>query len=544
MEENMHNPPEEVANNHGQPARRVLASYTISDLETVRNNCQYRGSVTEDLNQHLSVFLRICDTVKTNGVHPAIYKLLLFPFSLRDKATQWLEIFPKESITNWDDLVSKFLDKFYPPQRNIKLKTDVQTFRQLEGESLYEAWERYKALIRRCPPDMFSEWVKLQNFYEGLSMKARKALDYSSGVSLQMMKTSQEAHDLIDMVVNNQYFYSSERQAAPKRGVCEVEDVDAILAQNKLMHQQLQQQMEMMLKRMAGLQLAVVSITNQPLTIWGQHEESYEVCNNEQQPEQNQEMANKNYEASMRNLERQIGQLSKQPIERPSKTFPSDTIPNPKKECKAIQLRSRKTLGDDTKVSSKEQTGVDKNDKKDSKKDEEPQTSTKGKQLSEAQPQEQRKEVKPYVPPLPYPQRLHKELKDQQFPKFLEIFKKLEINLPLAEALEQMPDVGIFSSKEKLAIEEVKPTRMSLQMADRSLKIPNGIVKNLLVKIGEFIFPADFVILDMEEEGHNSIILGQPFLSTARAIIDVKKGKMVLRVHNDKMIINVFNAMQ
>ncbi|KAL4275996.1 hypothetical protein AHAS_Ahas20G0163000 [Arachis hypogaea] len=100
---------------------------------------------------------------------------------------------------------------------------------------------------------MFSESVKLQNFYEGLSMKARKALDYSSGGSLHMMKTREEAHDLIDMVANKQYFYSSERQATPKIGVYELEGVDAILTQNKLMHQQIQQQMEMMAKRMDDL---------------------------------------------------------------------------------------------------------------------------------------------------------------------------------------------------------------------------------------------------------------------------------------------------
>ncbi|XP_015933129.1 uncharacterized protein LOC107459410 [Arachis duranensis] len=101
-----------------------------------------------------------------------------------------------------------------------------------------------------------------------------------------------------------------------------------------------------------------------------------------------------------------------------------------------------------------------------------------------------------------------------------------------------------LSLMKKLAIEKVQPTRMSLQMADRSLKIPNGVVENLLVKVGEFIFPADFVILDMEEEGHNSIILGIPFLATTRAIIDVEKGEMILRVHEEQMIINVFKAMQ
>ncbi|XP_057734412.1 uncharacterized protein LOC130949801 [Arachis stenosperma] len=101
-----------------------------------------------------------------------------------------------------------------------------------------------------------------------------------------------------------------------------------------------------------------------------------------------------------------------------------------------------------------------------------------------------------------------------------------------------------LSLMKKLAIEEIKPIRMSLQMAYRSLKIPNGVVENLLVKVEEFIFPANFVILDMKEEGHNSIILGRLFLAIARAIINVKKGEMTLRVHDEQMINNVFKAMQ
>ncbi|XP_015940219.1 uncharacterized protein LOC107465761 [Arachis duranensis] len=96
----------------------------------------------------------------------------------------------------------------------------------------------------------------------------------------------------------------------------------------------------------------------------------------------------------------------------------------------------------------------------------------------------------------------------------------------------------------KMIIEELKPTRMSLQLADRSIKIPNGVVKNLLVKVGNFIFPADFVVLDMDEEKNNSIILGRPFLATARTIIDVEKGEMIFRVHDEQMTINVFKAMQ
>ncbi|XP_015939897.1 uncharacterized protein LOC107465435 [Arachis duranensis] len=307
MEGNVPNPQEGVANNNGQPQRRVLASYTFPNprhygssiltpnvnannfelkpqlITLVQNNCSYGGGPLEDLNQHLSTFLRICDTVKTNGVHPNIYKLLLFPFFLRDKIAQWLEAFPRESINNWEDLVNKFLAKFYPPQRIIRLKTEVQTFTQIDGESLYDAWERYKALFKKCPPKIFSEWDRLQNFYEELTLRAQKALDYSAGGSVQLMKIAEEAQNLIDTVTNNQYFYGHQRhrQPAQRKGVLELEGVDTILAQNKVMHQQIQQQMEMMAKRIDGLQVIAVN-TSQPSPIWGQNEENYEESQQEQ----------------------------------------------------------------------------------------------------------------------------------------------------------------------------------------------------------------------------------------------------------------------
>ena len=117
------NQPGEGANNN-QQQRRVLASYTFANhrhcgssilstnvnannfelkpqlITLVQNNCSFGGGPLEDPHQHLSTFLRICNTVKTNGVPPDSYKLMLFPFSLRDKATQWLESFPRDSINN------------------------------------------------------------------------------------------------------------------------------------------------------------------------------------------------------------------------------------------------------------------------------------------------------------------------------------------------------------------------------------------------------------------------------------------------------------
>ncbi|XP_016168462.1 uncharacterized protein LOC107611007 [Arachis ipaensis] len=95
----------------------------------------------------------------------------------------------------------------------------------------------------------------------------------------------------------------------------------------------------------------------------------------------------------------------------------------------------------------------------------------------------------------------------------------------------------------RMKIEEAKPIRMALQLADRTFKFPHGIVEDLLVKVGDFIFPADFVVLDMEEEAKASIILGRPFLATAGAIIDVQKGELTLRLHDEKLVFNIFKAM-
>ncbi|XP_016173220.1 uncharacterized protein LOC107615691 [Arachis ipaensis] len=94
-----------------------------------------------------------------------------------------------------------------------------------------------------------------------------------------------------------------------------------------------------------------------------------------------------------------------------------------------------------------------------------------------------------------------------------------------------------------MKIEEAKPMRMALQLADRSFKFPHRVVEDLFVKVGDFIFPADFVVLYMEEEAKASIILGRPFLATARAIIDVQNGKLILRLHDEKIVFNIFKAM-
>jgi Retrotransposon gag protein len=111
----------------------------------------FNGLPNEDPNLHLSVFLEICNTLKVNGVTDDAIRLRLFPFSLAGKARAWLQSLTIGTITTWDQLAEAFLAKYFPPTKTALLRTQINSFQQKEGESLYDAWERFKDLLRSCP---------------------------------------------------------------------------------------------------------------------------------------------------------------------------------------------------------------------------------------------------------------------------------------------------------------------------------------------------------------------------------------------------------
>ncbi|KAK1421883.1 hypothetical protein QVD17_24595 [Tagetes erecta] len=90
-----------------------------------------------------------------------------------------------------------------------------------------------------------------------------------------------------------------------------------------------------------------------------------------------------------------------------------------------------------------------------------------------------------------------------------------------------------YSLYKQLGQGDLVPTRMTISLADRSIKKPRGVVENVLIKINKFVFPVDFVILDMEADHRVPIILGRPLLRTARALIDVFAGKITLQVGDE-----------
>ncbi|GJU84233.1 reverse transcriptase domain-containing protein [Tanacetum coccineum] len=101
-----------------------------------------------------------------------------------------------------------------------------------------------------------------------------------------------------------------------------------------------------------------------------------------------------------------------------------------------------------------------------------------------------------------------------------------------------------YTMYEKLCLGEPKPTRMSLELADKSIQYPRGIAEDVLIKIDKFVLPIDFVLLDMRKDSRILIILGRPFLATTRAMIGVFNKKISLRIGSEEVIFDVDQSMK
>ncbi|GKC48195.1 reverse transcriptase domain-containing protein, partial [Tanacetum coccineum] len=174
-------------------------------------------------------------------------------------------------------------------------------------------------------------------------------------------------------------------------------------------------------------------------------------------------------------------------------------------------------------------------------------------------------EHNPHQPPIPYPLSLNKDkLQDKaniQIHSFLQMFKKLYFNISFAEALAHIPKYAkmvkdLLTNKEKLleltntplnencsvkklSLPELTPTRMTLELATRTVAYPAGIAEDVFVQVGKFTFLADFVIVDYDVDPRVPFILGRPFLRTAHALVEVHGEELTLRVGDEKLVFNI-----
>ena len=101
-----------------------------------------------------------------------------------------------------------------------------------------------------------------------------------------------------------------------------------------------------------------------------------------------------------------------------------------------------------------------------------------------------------------------------------------------------------LSVVKRLSLEELTPTAMMLQMANKTLAQLERILEDVLIKVGKFIFPMDFVVIDIEEDKQVPLLLGMPFLATEANLIDVKKGELTLRVGDRAVHFNLNHSVK
>ncbi|GJZ46158.1 reverse transcriptase domain-containing protein [Tanacetum coccineum] len=165
-------------------------------LQLVQANPFY-GHENDNPHAHINSFKRITSTLRFRNVPNDVIKLMMFPYSLEGATKTWYEKEPPNSILTWEDLVTKFINEFFPPSKMTHLKNKISRFSQEFDESFSEAWERFKEMLHACPHHGFTKLTQIDTFYNGLNKNEQDSLNAAAGGNL-LSKTTREALNIIE----------------------------------------------------------------------------------------------------------------------------------------------------------------------------------------------------------------------------------------------------------------------------------------------------------------------------------------------------------
>nr|GEX14465.1 reverse transcriptase domain-containing protein [Tanacetum cinerariifolium] len=198
--------------NNSEMATEGPGDLPVPDLQTieelcqpslngrVQNSCQFHGLPGDDANKHLDKFLHVTQSIKVNGVTDDAFHLYLFLHSLTHHATAWFDRLPRNSINTFEQMAKMFLEKYFPPSMVTKLGNEITNFCQLPDESLFEAWERYKLSIDRCPNHNMLPVTQIYTFYNGLTLRHRDTINVAAEGTF-MKRRLEECYDLIENMI-------------------------------------------------------------------------------------------------------------------------------------------------------------------------------------------------------------------------------------------------------------------------------------------------------------------------------------------------------
>ncbi|XP_058741475.1 uncharacterized protein LOC131613854 [Vicia villosa] len=433
----------------------------------------------------------------------------LFPHSMLLKAKDWYLDQPEVVMTDWNTLEEKFLERFYSQNRFFDAKTTTAVFSQGSNESLNEAWERYKAMLRKCKGHDFAEVDQIHMFHNGLTPTNKTLLDATTGGSL-MSKTPAEATQIIERMALNDRQGNHDRTVRDKKpGLLELTNSDALLAQNKLLTSQNQnpnhppyqqgypprnnnQGYQQRPNNQGYQQQTFQPYTQPPPQQQGGPSKLEETMTQFMQMSMTNQ---KNQDAAIKNLETQVGQLAKQIAANQSNaTFSANTQENPKEDCKAVVTRTGQK-GDSEEV---ENNDIEKEDDNRVAEDEENEIVERDEQrgtkkiitAARCQTGEARCAIV---------SRLPQKAKDPGRVTLPVTIGNQHIGnglIDLGSSINLIP----LSIVKRLGNIDMKSTRMTLQLADKSTTLPHGVAQDMLIKVDKFLFPVDFVVIDMEED--------------------------------------------
>ncbi|KAH9725220.1 hypothetical protein KPL70_007791 [Citrus sinensis] len=396
----------------------------------------------------------------------------------------------------------------------------------------------------------------------------------TSANGVLLSKSYNEAYEILEKIANNNYQWPSTRQAVT-RGTASVYNIDALTvlsaqnrpAQQPRFYQQNQEQRNINNNQLSSLEALI---------------KEFIVKN---------EVVVQSHAASLRNLKNQIGQLATALSNRPRGNLISNTE-DPRRErkehCKMINLRSGKDVDSLVGVPKirVESTSIQREIFAENYDPAPGSEETITPIATDPSRAKEKQSAQPTAPQQfrhspPFPQRFQRQQQDKQFSKILGVLKQLHINIHFVEALKQMPNYAKFfkdiltkkrrlgefdtvaltqecsrmlqmasinlmplSMFKQLGVSECRPTTVTLQLAGRSHAYPKGKIEDVLVKVDKFIFPVDFIVLDFEAGKEVPIILGRPFLATGKTLIDVQKGELTMRMHDQQVTFNVLDAMK
>ncbi|GJS46891.1 hypothetical protein Tco_0597012 [Tanacetum coccineum] len=492
--------------------------------EELRDNT-FSGLDNEDANEHIEKVLEIVDLFYIPKINQDQLMLRAFPMSLTRAASRWLRNEPSSSIITWEVLMKKFLSKYCPPARTSKKMEEINNFQQEHDETLYQAWKRFKEILMRCPQHYLIDMQDVILFYMGLDVPTRQILDSKGVIPImkaadvkkaiqEMADHSQKWHNGTEIKKVNEKVYAAQVGCESCGGPYYSKDcllkeegktleeayttltkanngrtVEQIMAESAKSHDE-----NSNLTKEIQVEKGSGSLSSSTETNPGDHVKSISTTIDADTPSIRRINLNRYAVSSLQNMTH---------IFEPNRSvvpFLSRLSDDTYEEMDVLDSATylKKMLRERPKMRYQIEASTNKNN---SVVLEDPLT-----------PKE--KDLESFTLPC--------NIINNYFEKAL---------ADLGASVSVMP----LTTFTNLAYGELAPMKLTVELADRPIKHPKGMAENKLVGIAKFVFPVDFIILDIPEDVIVPLIFERPFLSTAHAKIDMFIRMITLRVGNDKI---------